>query len=230
MRGLADGVWQRAGYCLPNGKVIALFWLHKDADGYVLALPDALAETVMRRLQMFVLRSKVRIERHEERFCALPVAQGGVFAFCIGDEAPADALDADDFFAACIRARVAEIFAPTSGEFLPQMLALPETGALSFTKGCYVGQEAVARLQYKGANRRVLGVANAALPAVPAAGDELFAGALRAATVLMAARDGGTVWVQAVVQDRFLDTDLFGAESDIPLRFHHHEEFEHGKT
>lgn len=42
----------------------------------------------------------------------------------------------------------------TAGEFIPQMLNLEALGGLSFTKGCYPGQEVVARLQYRGQLKR----------------------------------------------------------------------------
>lgn len=44
----------------------------------------------------------------------------------------------------------------TSGSFLPQMLSLTDYGAVSFTKGCYLGQEIVARAQHRGAVKRHL--------------------------------------------------------------------------
>lgn len=44
----------------------------------------------------------------------------------------------------------------TSGAFLPQMLALDELGAVSFTKGCYLGQEVIARAQHRGQVKRRL--------------------------------------------------------------------------
>ncbi|XOV78462.1 MAG: tRNA-modifying protein YgfZ [Aestuariibacter sp.] len=44
--------------------------------------------------------------------------------------------------------------AQTSGEFVPQMMNLQALGAISFTKGCYMGQETVARTKYLGKNKR----------------------------------------------------------------------------
>lgn len=46
--------------------------------------------------------------------------------------------------------------AATSGRFLPQMLGLDERGAVSFSKGCYLGQEVVARAQHRGEVKRRL--------------------------------------------------------------------------
>lgn len=46
--------------------------------------------------------------------------------------------------------------ASTSGHYVPQMLNLQAINGISFTKGCYLGQETVARMQYLGKNKRAL--------------------------------------------------------------------------
>ncbi len=55
-----------------------------------------------------------------------------------------------------VRARMVHINAATSEAFLPQMLDYDRHGAISFTKGCYLGQEVVARTQHLGAPKRHL--------------------------------------------------------------------------
>ena len=55
-----------------------------------------------------------------------------------------------------IRDGLAWVTAATSDEFIPQMLALHRTGAVNFKKGCYTGQEVVARMQYLGKLKRQL--------------------------------------------------------------------------
>lgn len=57
---------------------------------------------------------------------------------------------------AAIDRREVWLEATTSGAFLPQMLALDELGAVSFTKGCYLGQEVIARAQHRGQVKRRL--------------------------------------------------------------------------
>ena len=57
---------------------------------------------------------------------------------------------------AFIRHGIAWLDAETSGRFLPQELNLDCLDALSFTKGCYPGQEIIARLRYRGAVKRRL--------------------------------------------------------------------------
>jgi folate-binding protein YgfZ len=49
-----------------------------------------------------------------------------------------------------IRAGIPEIWPETTEQFLPHHLHLPQLGAVSFTKGCYCGQEIIARMEYKG--------------------------------------------------------------------------------
>ena len=61
----------------------------------------------------------------------------------------------------------------TSGEFIPQMVSLEPLGALSFKKGCYPGQEIVARLQYRGQLKRKLFQAIVDTPNVPGPGTRL---------------------------------------------------------
>lgn len=49
-----------------------------------------------------------------------------------------------------------QLTASTSGEYVPQMLNLQAIHGISFTKGCYLGQETVARMKYLGKNKRAL--------------------------------------------------------------------------
>ncbi|MYE53107.1 MAG: hypothetical protein F4X81_16770 [Gammaproteobacteria bacterium] len=65
-------------------------------------------------------------------------------------------LDASDWRNTTIAKREVWLETATSGFFLPQMLALDEIGAVSFTKGCYLGQEIVARAQHRGEVKRKL--------------------------------------------------------------------------
>lgn len=55
-----------------------------------------------------------------------------------------------------IASGVGFIEAETSGQFIPQMLNLQVLNGISFTKGCYIGQETIARAKYRGANKRAL--------------------------------------------------------------------------
>jgi folate-binding protein YgfZ len=54
----------------------------------------------------------------------------------------------------CIRRGLGDVTEPTIESFTPQMLNYQHTGGISFTKGCYTGQEVIARLHYKGTLKR----------------------------------------------------------------------------
>jgi len=58
----------------------------------------------------------------------------------------------------------------TSALFIPQMLNLQALGGISFSKGCYIGQETIARAKYRGANKRALFILTGYANAAPKAG------------------------------------------------------------
>jgi hypothetical protein len=78
-----------------------------------------------------------------------------------GSSAPEQSLpvsdsDADLWHQAEIAQGLAWVTTETSEEFIPQMFDYDKVGAISFEKGCYLGQEIVARMQYRGAVKRRL--------------------------------------------------------------------------
>jgi folate-binding protein YgfZ len=61
----------------------------------------------------------------------------------------------------------------TVGKFIPQMLNLQYVDAISFTKGCYIGQETIARAKYRGANKRALFILTGRANEAPVAGQTI---------------------------------------------------------
>lgn len=105
-----------------------------------------------------------------------------------------------DWLHALARAGIAEVQHDTRELFLPQMLGYDSDGTVSFRKGCYPGQEVVARAHYKGAVKRHLVLLLAEGGACPAPGSELFAGERAAGTVVEGASDrAGRIAVLAVL-------------------------------
>tara|TARA_R110000772_G_scaffold141114_4_gene250484 strand:+ start:120163 stop:121134 length:972 start_codon:yes stop_codon:yes gene_type:complete len=102
------------------------------------------------------------------------------------------ALQADEsaWQAATLRQGVARLSAATSGEFLPQQLNYDLIGHINFRKGCYPGQEVIARMHYKGKAKRRMLLMTAPAGTALRAGDALYrAGqAQPAGTVINAAR------------------------------------------
>lgn len=73
-----------------------------------------------------------------------------------------------------VRAGVPAVLAKTQEQFVPQMANLELIGGVSFQKGCYPGQEIVARTQHLGKLKRRMYLAHIASERAPAPGDELF--------------------------------------------------------
>jgi folate-binding protein YgfZ len=101
-----------------------------------------------------------------------------------------------------IRAGRPQVLQATQEQFVPQMVNLERLGGVDFNKGCYPGQEIVARTQYRGALKRRM--VRARVAAHAAAGDELYAddmpGQPGGMVVNAAAVPGGASELLAVVQ------------------------------
>ena len=97
--------------------------------------------------------------REEEGYCALRLPGSGERALLLG-EPPPHLRDTDsgwtpeDWRLADIEAELPWIGEKTSGKFLAHSLNLDLSGAVSFTKGCFVGQEIIARMEYRGTPKR----------------------------------------------------------------------------
>lgn len=96
------------------------------------------------------------------------------------------------------------ITTPTQEQFVPQMVNYERIGGVNFKKGCYPGQEIVARTQYLGKLKRHMYLAHIATPIAPTAGDELYSADMEgqaSGMIVNAARspDGGFD-VLAVIQ------------------------------
>ncbi len=156
-----------AAWCNPKGRVITLFHVTRADGGYLLLLPTELADDVVRRLTMFRFRSKVEFEAHDVAEDD-PVFEGDLAAWRLRN----------------LRAGIAEIGRAQTEEYTPHMLNLDLVDAVSFDKGCYTGQEIVARIHYRGASKRRLYGFDSETAAQP--GDELLDGDRRAGVVVNA--------------------------------------------
>ena len=143
--GLASGNACLSAWCDPKGRVTATFILTRMEETFWLLLPQPLKDTFLKRLKMYVLRADVTVIDAGAETETLP-------------EFPAfvSSMDGCDWETACIRQGVPWISPATSGRFLPQELNLDRLDALSYTKGCYPGQEIIARLRYRGEVKRRL--------------------------------------------------------------------------
>ena len=166
---LSDESIQLSAFCQHQGKIIALFWLMRSKGNYLLSFPADLLETVIKRLQMFVIMSDVLIENISDQVLQIGlINENHSEAYSINDnlsllieynqEKNIEFNSHYDHWAmACIDSKIPEVFLNTSEKLVPQMLNLDlnEIG-VNFSKGCYPGQEVVARLHYLGEAKRRL--------------------------------------------------------------------------
>ncbi len=180
---LRSGHWQWNGWLTPKGRVIALFALLRlDAERLLLLLADAAPEGFVSALSRYVFRSKVRIA-HEAglsvrgRFGPPDRASGAAFdgstaaldlqldfggdaearTLAIGsDVAPEDAASAARWHAFDLAHGLPRLRSDQAGQWTPQQLSLDRLRAYSVKKGCYPGQEIVARTHFLGQAKRGL--------------------------------------------------------------------------
>ncbi len=220
VKALSPELSQLSAYCSPKGRILASLRVIRREDEYLLRLPQATLEATLKRLRMFVLRSKVTLEDRSDEFLSLGLAGedaaerlGGVLSDlpaepnavstaqdvtvvrvaghttryeCYGRPesiialwqqlgAGAAKVSSATWAWLDIIAGVPWVAAETVDAFVPQMLNLQAIGALSFTKGCYPGQEIVARTQYLGKLKRRMFLAHADVARCPAPGTDVFA-------------------------------------------------------
>ena len=166
---------QFSAWCNAQGRVICTLRVILHDNRYLLVLPRELIASVCQRLKMYVLRSKVVVTDQSSHYCC--IGQSGIptdpevlaaIRVTLDSDRTLMLVTADQQISvttpnaeqlwqlADIRAGIPWICPQTSAELLPQELALEPLGALSYNKGCYPGQEIIARLHFRGRVKRSL--------------------------------------------------------------------------
>ena len=165
--GLNEGAATFACYCSPRGQVFGLLLVGHVGDGFLVVADAGLLPGMLQRLQMFVLRARVVIEPASDLFvyglqqgaepggpCRDFEPPGVGLRYRLGPARPASTEDGGQWKAQELGRNVVWLGAETSERFIPQMLGLDRIGAVSFDKGCYPGQEIIARARYLGKVKR----------------------------------------------------------------------------
>jgi len=188
VKALDNNQSQWNSYNNPKGRLFTTFRLCKLGQDYFMLIPQELIEPVIKRLRMFVMRSKVTLDDISSTWKILgfagnelsnPTPTGmneiqqensvnwiripGVTTrvLCFGENENIEKIKlqftdkltlstSNHWRRLDIHSGIANIFADTYEEFVAQMVNLQITDGVSFTKGCYPGQEVVARMHYLG--------------------------------------------------------------------------------
>lgn len=147
--------------CNLKGRVVASGWLIHAPDGIDLLIHTTLADRVRTFLKPYVTFSKCRLADDDGQNILVNNADDGIqllpgltVQVALTAQVLSDCSAAINTF--LIEQEFAFISQAVSEQFLPQVLALHDRGAVDFDKGCYLGQEIVARTQFRGAVKRHL--------------------------------------------------------------------------
>jgi folate-binding protein YgfZ len=262
VKALKPGYAHYSAYCSAKGRVLADFLLWRDQGGDFMALLSRdLTEKIRRRLGMFVLRARVKIQDVSAQFALLGLAGADASATVDPEKSAAFSvvqsesgyminLGHNRYLAVLedaaavttwtelarklrpageavwrwldIRAGIPWVSEWTDDEFVPQMANLDLIGAVNFQKGCYPGQEIVARTQYLGKLKRRLYRLHAPVDIPPAPATSLYSttlGEQACGTVVDAAPapDGGCDLLAVVQIDATLASRLHLGSADGPV-------------
>lgn len=217
VRSLSAGGAAWNGYCSAKGRMLANFLMWKNGTDTCLQMSGDIREAVLKRLKMFILRSKVSARDATDESvrlvlagpqamaaladAGLPMPEGAMKTRA-NEQGLTVRIGADKFVlsvapekAPAVWAALAKhatpvgtavwdwlrlsngipmIVAATQEEFVPQMVNWEVLGGVSFQKGCYPGQEIVARTQYLGKLKRRMYLAHVDGNEAPTAGDNLY--------------------------------------------------------
>lgn len=203
----------------PQGKVLFDFFLLKTTDGFLLDCPDAERAALQKRLMFYRLRAAVTIETDERQVFA---AWGGTVEnattpavidprnealgyriYTPFNEAPKVNATESDWNSHRIALGVAQSGSDfESGSVFPHDVLMDQDGSIGFTKGCYVGQEVVSRMQHRGTARsRLVRIASKSGAELPPLGASVMTGEKIIGT--MGSRSGAN-GLAIIRVDRFL--------------------------
>lgn len=213
-----------------QGRVQAVLWMVERSDALVLILPASMLDSTLARLRKYVLRSKVKLESGSERFAvydatgaSMPEAAAAhvqqdsisLIRWPGADRvlmlAPAAAAthsgDEQTWRLADIRAGLPQVYPESHELFVAQMLNIDLLGGIGFEKGCYTGQEIIARTHFRGTVKRRMFRFRANCPA-PAPATRVVAGDTHAGDVVDAVATPEGCELLAVISLAQADAEL----------------------
>lgn len=149
-------------HCNPQGRIISLFRIFMYHDDYFLQMPRTLIPIAMQALQKYAVFFKVTLtdvsDQYKQFGCIEYIPQaielpGSPARYLLIDQKntmTAARTDYNRWKSIDMAQHIPAIYPDTCEKFLPHDLDLLKHDAVSFNKGCYTGQEIIARMQYRG--------------------------------------------------------------------------------
>ncbi|WP_257797530.1 CAF17-like 4Fe-4S cluster assembly/insertion protein YgfZ [Aggregatibacter actinomycetemcomitans] len=232
---LAAGESTLTAHCDPKGKMSALFRLiRQDEQTFYMLLKSELLPSALDQLKKYAVFSKVTFTRLDWQIIGAAGAKGiekcgqisAQIRVAVHDRQPRVILlnptrlsieptaEANVWDLLDIQDGVPGLAAATQLQFIPQALNLQSIEqAISFHKGCYIGQETVARAKYRGANKRALFIFAAQTESLPDIGSPLEMALgdnwRSTGTIISAVNFHDVLWLQAVLNTPLEDGQAF---------------------
>lgn len=169
LNGLQPDRWHVTAFCTIKGRVLATAYVTGSASEVTLVMPREMIDPLLASLKKFLAFARgcklARSQKHVQGcighvpehsdFTAVALPGRALLSMRLGH---GKATDKDDVLWRWheIEAGFAQVQRGTSESFLPQMLGLDVLGAVSDSKGCYLGQEVVTRASHRGKVKRRL--------------------------------------------------------------------------
>jgi len=200
--------------CNPAGRVLGLLLVSPRETSVLVICASELAGQLKAWLGKYIIRADVQINlRSDLAAAALPGGSAAkedmvlqttkglayVITTAADESVSSDDADARTWKETELKNGVVWLGTQSSTQFLPQMLGYESIGALSFKKGCFPGQEIIARMRYLGTLKR--------RPMLLSIGNEAPAGIMEKVTLSVGDESHGGVVVDRVVVDQAGGTD-----------------------
>jgi tRNA-modifying protein YgfZ len=183
-------------HCNPQGRIISLFYLFNTQEHYLLVMPSEILGVATQALKKYAPFFKADVCDASGKNAIIgtidapPPDSVAVYSFpdserhlCVLKTLPVTEMGSlADWQELNIRDGIPELSTATSSEFLPHDLNLPALQAISFDKGCFTGQEIIARMHYRGKPKNHLYHGYVKHPQAP--GSPLFVEGKPAGTVI----------------------------------------------
>lgn len=240
-----EDAFRLAAYCQPQGRILALMRVAKHEDKFYLVLPTDLVAGFVKRLSMFILRSKVSIRIAKELSVAglinptinLPDVDKAHFenGLLIGRVrdcqnlpralviAPKERIKeqfsyselSGIWFKSEILAGIPWVFEKTREAFIPQWINLDQIGGLVFDKGCYPGQEIISRIQHIGSTPRRMITVQSDEAVKVQAEMDVFAGTEPTGSVVMTVNDADKTYALVEVTIKSMEAGEYQIQKSL---------------
>jgi folate-binding protein YgfZ len=184
-------------HCNPQGRIISLFRIFYFDNKYFLSMPRNVLQQALNALKKYAVFFKVVLTDESDNYVHMGYCgnepektfqnltqkilkiPGSISRFEIISKSSENFINTEKmpyekWHAFDIESGIPRLYPETIEKFLPHEINLPQLNGVSFTKGCFVGQEIIARMQYKGKLKTHLYRAKARTEISPLPGKEIY--------------------------------------------------------